>query len=137
MWTKKKAELPPEVYPSVIEGIKRIYEQRLKPLELAYKFDEFHSPIMRGSDFEAKPSVLFLGQYSTGKVSVPAATAVEDIFPSFEKAKTDGEKFSPSPSRAHRHHSSGICWRGRIPEHTLGRSRRRIGLLRSCTGRTT
>jgi len=59
----------PEVYPSVIDGIKKIYATALRPLEEAYRFDAFHMPIMRDSDFDAKPSVLFLGQYSTGKTS--------------------------------------------------------------------
>jgi len=38
-------------------------------VEELYKFDEFHSPLLRDSDIEAKPSVVFLGQYSTGKTS--------------------------------------------------------------------
>ena len=58
-----------EVYPSVIDGLKKIYARALKPLEELYRFDAFHMPIMRDSDFDAKPSVLFLGQYSTGKTS--------------------------------------------------------------------
>ena len=67
-WSKKKAAQP-EVYPSVIDGLKKIYARALKPLEEMYRFDAFHMPIMRDSDFDAKPSVLFLGQYSTGKTS--------------------------------------------------------------------
>lgn len=35
----------------------------------AYKFGHFFSPLMTESDFEAKPSVLLLGQYSTGKTT--------------------------------------------------------------------
>lgn len=30
---------------------------------------QFHSPLLRASDFEAKPMVLLLGQYSVGKTS--------------------------------------------------------------------
>ena len=69
MWSKKKKGAPPENYPSVIDGLKRIYSTKLKPLEELYKFGDFYNPIMRDSDFDAKPSVLFLGQYSTGKTS--------------------------------------------------------------------
>ena len=69
MWKKKKAELPPEVYPTVIDGIKRIYSEKIRPLEATYKFEDFHSPLLKDSDFDAKPSVLFLGQYSTGKTT--------------------------------------------------------------------
>ena len=35
----------------------------------AYKFGEFYSPIMNDGDFDAKPMVLLIGQYSTGKTS--------------------------------------------------------------------
>ena len=66
-YSKHKKE--PEVYPSVIDGIKKIYARALKPLEEMYDFERFHMPVMRDSDFDAKPSVLFLGQYSTGKTS--------------------------------------------------------------------
>ena len=69
MWSKKKKDAPPENYPSVIDGLKKIYRTKLKPLEELYKFGDFYNPIMRDSDFDAKPSVLFLGQYSTGKTS--------------------------------------------------------------------
>jgi len=65
----KQKQQQPEVYPSVIDGLKKIYARSLKPLEELYRFDAFHMPIMRDSDFDAKPSVLFLGQYSTGKTS--------------------------------------------------------------------
>lgn len=38
----------------------------MRPLEDTFKFGNFFSPLMTESDFEAKPSVLLLGQYSTG-----------------------------------------------------------------------
>ncbi|KDD73486.1 hypothetical protein H632_c2126p0 [Helicosporidium sp. ATCC 50920] len=40
---------------------------KVRPLEEAYKFGHFFSPLLSDGDFEAKPSVLLLGQYSTGK----------------------------------------------------------------------
>jgi EH domain-containing protein 1 len=40
----------------VIDGLKRIYSQKVRPLEAAYKFDHFFSPLLNDSDFEAKPS---------------------------------------------------------------------------------
>lgn len=40
---------------------------QIRPLEEAYKFGHFFSPLLSEGDFEAKPSVLLLGQYSTGK----------------------------------------------------------------------
>lgn len=42
---------------------------QIRPLEEAYKFGSFFSSLLTESDFEAKPSVLLLGQYSTGKTT--------------------------------------------------------------------
>lgn len=42
---------------------------QIRPLEEAYKFGHFFSSLLTESDFEAKPSVLLLGQYSTGKTT--------------------------------------------------------------------
>ena len=42
---------------------------QIRPLEEAYKFGHFFSPLLSAGDFEAKPSVLLLGQYSTGKTT--------------------------------------------------------------------
>ena len=39
---------------------------QIRPLEEAYKFGAFFSSLLNESDFHAKPSVLLLGQYSTG-----------------------------------------------------------------------
>ncbi|KAH3745154.1 Receptor Mediated Endocytosis [Pelomyxa schiedti] len=69
MWRKRKADMPADVYPTVLDGIKRIYADKIRPIEAMYKFEDFHSPLLKDSDFDAKPSVVFLGQYSTGKTS--------------------------------------------------------------------
>lgn len=58
-----------EVYNSVSEGLKRIYRNKLLPLEETYLFHEFHSPLLDDADFEAKPMILLVGQYSTGKTT--------------------------------------------------------------------
>ena len=39
---------------------------QIRPLEEMYKFGAFFSSYLNESDFYAKPSVLLLGQYSTG-----------------------------------------------------------------------
>ena len=44
---------------------------QIRPLEETYKFGDFFSSYLNESDFHAKPSVLLLGQYSTGE---PPAT---------------------------------------------------------------
>lgn len=49
--------------------VKDALDMQIRPLEEAYKFGHFFSPLMTESDFEAKPSVLLLGQYSTGKTT--------------------------------------------------------------------
>lgn len=51
------------------EGIKRVYKERVKLVEELYRLPDFGTPILRDSDLDAKPSVLFLGQYSTGKTT--------------------------------------------------------------------
>ena len=42
---------------------------RIKPLEEAYKFGSFYGPMLTDGDFDGKPNVLLLGQYSTGKTT--------------------------------------------------------------------
>jgi len=58
-----------EVYDSVTDGLKALYKSKIRPVEEAYKFGEFYSPIMNDGDFDAKPMVLLIGQYSVGKTS--------------------------------------------------------------------
>ena len=64
---KNKAEV--EAYSSVLEGLQRSYYKKMKPLEEYTFFGEFHSPALTYGDFMAKPMVLLIGQYSTGKTS--------------------------------------------------------------------
>jgi hypothetical protein len=59
----------PEVYETVVEGLKSIYKQKLLPLESYYQFHEFHSPKLEDPDFDARPMILLVGQYSTGKTT--------------------------------------------------------------------
>lgn len=57
------------MYENVAEGLRKLYKQKLLPLEEFYKFHDFHSPPLDDPDFESKPMVLLVGQYSTGKTS--------------------------------------------------------------------
>ena len=104
--------MPLTALTSVIDGLKRLYVEKLKPLEVAYRFNDFASPLLvnssihnlvlldviggsvlksfqadcvllslftcscfastifqTSSDFDAKPMVMLLGQYSTGKTT--------------------------------------------------------------------
>jgi EH domain-containing protein 1 len=59
----------PEMYGSVVDGLKSLYKHKLFPLEETYKFHDFHSPALDNPDFDAKPMILLIGQYSTGKTT--------------------------------------------------------------------
>ncbi|KAF2303830.1 hypothetical protein GH714_023667 [Hevea brasiliensis] len=61
--------VPLSAVTSIIDGLKRLYIQKLKPLEVTYHFNDFVSPLLTNSDFDAKPMVMLLGQYSTGKTT--------------------------------------------------------------------
>ncbi|KAJ0454261.1 putative EH domain-containing protein [Helianthus annuus] len=54
---------------SIVDGLKRLYNEKLKPLEVAYRYNDFASPLLTNTDFDAKPMVMLLGQYSTGKTT--------------------------------------------------------------------
>lgn len=54
----------PEMFMSVVEGLKRLYKSKILPLEEHYLFHEFHSPQLEDADFEAKPMILLVGQVS-------------------------------------------------------------------------
>ncbi|XP_060186375.1 EH domain-containing protein 1-like isoform X2 [Lycium barbarum] len=67
--SRKKIQPSLTAVTSVTDGLKRLYNEKLKPLELIYRFNDFASPILTESDFDAKPMVMLLGQYSTGKTT--------------------------------------------------------------------
>ncbi|CAH8457117.1 unnamed protein product [Schistosoma bovis] len=56
-------------FSSVVEGLRDLYDRRLKPLEVTYLFPQFHSPTLDAGEFSSKPMILLLGQYSTGKTT--------------------------------------------------------------------
>jgi len=53
----------------VTEGLSNMYMKSIRDLEEAFMFPKFHSPLLNPIDFEAKPMVLLVGQYSVGKTS--------------------------------------------------------------------
>ncbi|CAM9924201.1 unnamed protein product, partial [Ectocarpus fasciculatus] len=55
---------------AVIDALQEVYHNRLKPIEELSRFDKFHHDVMTDADLQAKPQVLLLGQYSTGKTSM-------------------------------------------------------------------
>ena len=66
---KKGGRMDMRTVTSLIDGLKRIYSQKARAVESLFKFDSFYAPLLGDSDFDAKPSVLLLGQYSTGKTT--------------------------------------------------------------------
>ena len=70
-WLSKDASRrkEPEAYATVADGLKKLYKQKMLPLEEYFRFHDFHSPPLDDPDFDAKPMVLLVGQYSTGKTT--------------------------------------------------------------------
>ncbi|XP_061437442.1 EH domain-containing protein 1-like [Lethenteron reissneri] len=70
-WSNKDATdgKNPEMFQTVSGGLKKLYRTRLLPLEEHYSFHSFHSPALEDADFDNKPMVLLVGQYSTGKTT--------------------------------------------------------------------
>jgi len=64
--SKKKTA---EVFENVSSELRHIYKTKLLPLESAYNFHDFHSPALDDPDFDAKPMIMLVGQYSTGKTT--------------------------------------------------------------------
>ena len=50
-------------------GLKEICKKSLLPLEEKYKYHDIQSPRMEDPDFDGKPLVMLIGQYSTGKTT--------------------------------------------------------------------
>lgn len=69
-WANKDGKKKdPELFQTVSDGLKRLYRTKLFPLEDTYRFHDFHSPALEDADFDNKPMVLLVGQYSTGKTT--------------------------------------------------------------------
>ncbi|KAF1743787.1 hypothetical protein MXB_2629, partial [Myxobolus squamalis] len=70
MFKKFKQETKVDEISSVAETLCRLYKQKLAPLEIAYKFHELCRPKLEDADFTSVPTVMFIGQYSTGKTTL-------------------------------------------------------------------
>jgi GTPase SAR1 family protein len=78
----------------VAEGMSNCYKKKLLPLEEMYKFHEFHMTKLEDPDFDCKPMVLLVGQYSTGKTTF-IKYLLEEEFP--------GMRIGPEPT------TDGFC----------------------------
>ncbi|QQP39652.1 Uncharacterized protein FKW44_020602 [Caligus rogercresseyi] len=69
MFKRNKKSNEAKFIRNVSDGLKKVYKSKLYPLEEAYDFHDLISPGLNDCDFDAKPMVLLIGQYSTGKTS--------------------------------------------------------------------
>lgn len=137
------------LFDSVTDGLKHLYRQKIKPVEELYKYGEFYQPLLTDHDFDAKPMVLLLGQYSTGKTSFiryllgrdfpgqhigpePTTDRFIAVMHGAEEKVTPGNALAVSSSmpfrcacarwwRRHRSRYACAC-RGRASRRRLGRS---------------
>ena len=56
-------------FPTVLDGLKSIYRNKIEPVEISSAFDQFYSSRLSDRDLDSKPMVMLLGQYSTGKTT--------------------------------------------------------------------
>ena len=54
----------------LVRDLKTLYSKRLLPIEKSCLFSKFHNPEILDAEMAAKPTVLLVGQYSTGKTSL-------------------------------------------------------------------
>ncbi|CAN0351088.1 unnamed protein product, partial [Ectocarpus sp. 12 AP-2014] len=53
----------------VIGALQNVYRKKLRPVEEAFFFGQFHYDAITDTELEAKSQVLVIGQYSTGKTT--------------------------------------------------------------------
>ncbi|EER02619.1 EH-domain-containing protein, putative, partial [Perkinsus marinus ATCC 50983] len=58
-----------ETFRNISDGLEEIYLDKLLPIEEYYDFHRFYSAPLTPADFNAKPMVMLIGQYSTGKTT--------------------------------------------------------------------
>ncbi|XP_025415106.1 EH domain-containing protein 1 [Sipha flava] len=68
-WLRKDDGKKIDTCENVLDSLREKYKSKLLPLELAYQFHDFYSPKLDDPDFVAKPMILLVGQYSTGKTT--------------------------------------------------------------------
>lgn len=88
-WGRKNDKKTPEVIKTVTEGLKSLYRKKLLPLEQYYNFHDFHSASLEDADFDNKPMVLVVGQYSTGKTTFIRYLLEQDV---------PGSRVGPEPT---------------------------------------
>jgi hypothetical protein len=49
------------VFPTVLTGLKTLYQKHVRPIEEMYLFHKFFHPLLRDSDFDAVPLIMLVG----------------------------------------------------------------------------
>ena len=57
-----------KLFKDVSAKLRHIYKQKIFPLERQHRFHDLQYSPLEDGEFDAKPTVLLLGQYSTGKI---------------------------------------------------------------------
>uniref|UniRef100_A0A0K0F5M2 Dynamin_N domain-containing protein n=1 Tax=Strongyloides venezuelensis TaxID=75913 RepID=A0A0K0F5M2_STRVS len=88
---KKKcpALLPPSAMPSALDALYEYYLNKVRPVEEITSFNKITTPGFTKSELTGKPTILFLGPYSTGKT-----TMINYIINNVYK----GSKIGPEPT---------------------------------------
>jgi EH domain-containing protein 1 len=86
LFTVEPAE---KAFLSVGEALNHFYREKLLPIERDTAFHHFHSPELPPAFFSARPMILTLGQYSTGKTSF-IRHLIESDYP--------GQQIGPEPT---------------------------------------
>jgi len=107
---RKKGTEPLAVYDDITVGLKEIYKKSLLPLEKTYKYHEIQSPMMEDPDFDGKPLVMLIGQYSTGKTTF-IRYLLEQDYP--------GMRIGPEPTTDNFHIIGYAEQEGKIPGNVL------------------
>ncbi len=66
---RKRPAFDPSRFDDILDGVRAIYAEKIRPLEEAYQISDFHYPLLTDDSFRAKPMMLLIGQYSVGKTS--------------------------------------------------------------------
>ena len=69
IFRRKKPKFDVDAYDSILDGVKQVYREKVRHVEEQYLTHVFHQPLLNDRDWDAKPMVLLVGQYSTGKTS--------------------------------------------------------------------
>ena len=105
IFRRKKPKFDVDAYDSILDGVKQVYREKVRHLEEQYLTYVFHQPLLNDRDWDAKPMVLLVGQYSTGKTSFIQYLLDRDFpgmhvgpEPTTDKFQVREPSPSPSPS---------------------------------------